>query len=126
MLFTLALMAASAAECFKLLAAEFDECEVITEMCRAGFFRLRGVLVGTTAFQCYAGILGVRLPATWLSGLIASASAGSRRRGAIIPIHIPADVQAVEIVVCDVAVFWDDAHADFLRQDIEKLKKNCR
>jgi hypothetical protein len=27
-----------------------------------GFFRLRGVLVGTAAFQCYAGILGVIYP----------------------------------------------------------------
>jgi hypothetical protein len=29
---------------------------------RAGLFRLRGVLVGTVAFQAYAGYLGVRLP----------------------------------------------------------------
>jgi len=29
---------------------------------RAGFFRLRGVLVGTVAFHVYAAILGVRLP----------------------------------------------------------------
>ncbi len=28
-----------------------------------GFFRLRGVLIGTAAFQTYAGLLGVRLPA---------------------------------------------------------------
>lgn len=28
----------------------------------AGFFRLRGVLVGTVAFQCYSAALGVRLP----------------------------------------------------------------
>ena len=34
---------------------------VIDAMCRAGFFRLRGVLVGSTAFQCYSGVLGVRL-----------------------------------------------------------------
>lgn len=32
----------------------------------AGMFRLRGVLVGTLAFQCYAGLLGVRLPAAHL------------------------------------------------------------
>ena len=36
--------------------------EVTEAMCRAGFFRLRGVLVGTVAYQCYAGILGHRLP----------------------------------------------------------------
>src|SRR5262245_32038207 len=29
---------------------------------KAGFFRLRGVLVGTVAYQCYSGILGARLP----------------------------------------------------------------
>ena len=33
---------------------------------QAGLFRLRGVLVGTLAFQCYAGMLGVRLPAAHL------------------------------------------------------------
>ncbi len=40
---------------------DFTSGEVVEAMCKAGFFRLRGVLVGTTAFQCYAGILGVRL-----------------------------------------------------------------
>ncbi len=30
-------------------------------MCKAGFFRLRGVLVGTLAYQAYAGPLGIRL-----------------------------------------------------------------
>ena len=34
---------------------------IIDAMGRAGFFRLRGVLVGTVAFQAYAGILGVNL-----------------------------------------------------------------
>jgi hypothetical protein len=34
---------------------------VIESLWKAGFFRLRGVLVGTTAFQTYAGILGVKL-----------------------------------------------------------------
>jgi hypothetical protein len=29
---------------------------------KAGFFRLRGVLVGTVAYQCYSGLLGARLP----------------------------------------------------------------
>jgi len=39
---------------------------VVEAMWKAGFFRLRGVLVGTIAFQAYAGPLGVRLPGTGL------------------------------------------------------------
>lgn len=35
---------------------------VVQAMWKAGFFRLRGVLVGTVAFQAYAGPLGIRLP----------------------------------------------------------------
>jgi hypothetical protein len=35
--------------------------DVVTALGAAGFFRLRGVLVGTVAFQCYAAHLGVRL-----------------------------------------------------------------
>lgn len=35
--------------------------EVIAALAQAGFFRLRGVLVGTVAFQCYAALLGVRM-----------------------------------------------------------------
>ena len=34
---------------------------VVEAMWKAGFFRLRGVLVGTLAFQTYAGALGVKL-----------------------------------------------------------------
>ncbi len=34
---------------------------VVEALWKAGFFRLRGVLVGTAAFQCYSGQLGVRL-----------------------------------------------------------------
>jgi hypothetical protein len=34
---------------------------VVQAMWKAGFFRLRGVLVGTIAFQAYAGPLGIRL-----------------------------------------------------------------
>lgn len=34
---------------------------VVEAMWKAGFFRLRGVLVGTVAFQTYAGPLGIRL-----------------------------------------------------------------
>ncbi len=37
--------------------------DIIEALGRAGFFRLRGVLVGTLAYQAYAGILGVRLGA---------------------------------------------------------------
>jgi hypothetical protein len=35
---------------------------VIETLADAGVFRLRGVLVGTVAFQTYAGLLGVKLP----------------------------------------------------------------
>lgn len=35
--------------------------DIVQALATAGFFRLRGVLVGTVAFQCYAAILGVRL-----------------------------------------------------------------
>jgi hypothetical protein len=36
--------------------------DIVEAMGNAGIFRLRGVLVGTVAFQTYAGLLGVRLP----------------------------------------------------------------
>jgi hypothetical protein len=36
--------------------------DVVSSLADAGLFRLRGVLVGTVAFGCYAGLLGVRLP----------------------------------------------------------------
>ncbi|CAX23061.1 protein of unknown function [Methylorubrum extorquens DM4] len=39
---------------------------VVQAMASAGLFRLRGVLVGTVAFQCYPGLLGVRFPSTAL------------------------------------------------------------
>jgi hypothetical protein len=35
---------------------------VVQAIADAGFFRLRGVLVGTVAFQCYSAALGMRLP----------------------------------------------------------------
>lgn len=38
--------------------------DIVEALYRAGFFRLRGVLVGTVAFQGYAGLLGVRLEST--------------------------------------------------------------
>jgi hypothetical protein len=34
---------------------------IVEAMWKAGFFRLRGVLVGTVAFQAYAGLLGIKL-----------------------------------------------------------------
>lgn len=40
--------------------------DVVEVLARAGLFRLRGVLVGTVAFQAYAGHLGVRLPSAAL------------------------------------------------------------
>jgi hypothetical protein len=37
--------------------------DVVEALWKAGIFRLRGVLVGTLAYQTFAGLLGVRLPA---------------------------------------------------------------
>ncbi len=39
---------------------------VVEALAKAGFFRVRGVLIGTTAYQCYAGVLGVKLGLTSL------------------------------------------------------------
>lgn len=36
--------------------------DVVAALAEAGLFRLRGVLVGTVAYQIYAGYLGIRLP----------------------------------------------------------------
>lgn len=36
--------------------------KLLLALSRAGVFRLRGVLVGTHAFRCYPGLLGVNLP----------------------------------------------------------------
>lgn len=38
--------------------------DVLKAMADAGFFRMRGVLIGTLAFQTYSGILGFKLPNT--------------------------------------------------------------
>jgi len=38
--------------------------DIVEALWKAGFFRLRGVLIGTVAFQAYAGLLGVKLPGT--------------------------------------------------------------
>jgi hypothetical protein len=37
--------------------------KIVEALARAGVFRLRGVLVGTVAYQTYSAMLGVRLPA---------------------------------------------------------------
>lgn len=46
----------------RLVAPERFTGDVVEALGSAGIFRLRGVLVGTVAFQTYAGYLGVRLP----------------------------------------------------------------
>lgn len=38
--------------------------EVTKALADAGLFRLRALLVGSVAFSCYSGLLGVRLPGT--------------------------------------------------------------
>jgi hypothetical protein len=40
--------------------------DIVQALAEAGYFRLRGVLVGTVAFQCYPALLGVRLANTTL------------------------------------------------------------
>jgi len=37
--------------------------QITAALANAGLFRLRAVLIGSVAFQCYSGVLGVRLPA---------------------------------------------------------------
>lgn len=37
---------------------------IVEALWKAGFFRLRGVLVGTVAFHTYAGLLGLKLPSS--------------------------------------------------------------
>jgi len=38
--------------------------DVLAALAEAGVFRLRAVVIGSVAFQCYPGLLGVRLPAS--------------------------------------------------------------
>ena len=40
--------------------------EVVAGLARAGIFRLRSILVGTLAYQCYPAILGMKLPGALL------------------------------------------------------------
>ena len=45
-----------------LIAADHFTGDVVQALAKAGLFRLRGVLIGTVAFQCYSAYLGIRLP----------------------------------------------------------------
>ena len=45
-----------------LPAADAQTGKVLLALSKAGVFRLRGVLVGTHAFRCYAALLGVEIP----------------------------------------------------------------
>ncbi|WP_187182047.1 GSU2403 family nucleotidyltransferase fold protein [Rhizobium sp. WL3] len=45
-----------------LIAADRFTGDVIQALAKAGLFRLRGILIGTVAFQCYSAYLGIRLP----------------------------------------------------------------
>lgn len=49
-----------------LPAADATTGKVVEAIWKAGFFRLRGVLVGTVAYQAYAGLLGAKLTGTAL------------------------------------------------------------
>lgn len=45
-----------------MIAADRMSGDIVEALAAGGLFRLRAVLIGTVAFQTYAGILGVRLP----------------------------------------------------------------
>jgi hypothetical protein len=45
-----------------MIAPDAMSGDIVEALAAGGLFRLRGVLIGTVAFQCYSGILGVRLP----------------------------------------------------------------
>lgn len=46
-----------------MIAPDTMSGNIVEALAGGGLFRLRGVLIGTVAFQTYAGLLGVRLPA---------------------------------------------------------------
>ena len=46
-----------------MIAPDTMSGNIVEALAVGGLFRLRGVLIGTVAFQTYAGLLGVRLPA---------------------------------------------------------------
>lgn len=45
-----------------MIAPDAISGDIVEALADGGLFRLRGVLIGTVAFQCYSGLLGVRLP----------------------------------------------------------------
>lgn len=45
-----------------MIAPDSMSGDIVEALAEGGLFRLRGVLIGTVAFQCYSGLLGVRLP----------------------------------------------------------------
>ncbi|MGC4409976.1 hypothetical protein D4A92_22555 (plasmid) [Rhizobium rosettiformans] len=45
-----------------MIAPDAMSGDIVGALAEAGLFRLRGVLIGTVAFQCYSGLLGIRLP----------------------------------------------------------------
>ncbi|MBB6219466.1 hypothetical protein GGE66_000410 [Rhizobium leguminosarum] len=45
-----------------MIAPDAMSGDIVEALADGGLFRLRGVLIGTVAFQCYSGMLGVRLP----------------------------------------------------------------
>jgi hypothetical protein len=49
-----------------MIAPDVTSGDIVEALAAGGLFRLRSVLIGTLAFQTYAGILGVRLPAAAL------------------------------------------------------------
>lgn len=44
-----------------MIAPDAMSGDIVEALADGGLFRLRGVLIGTVAFQCYSGLLGVRL-----------------------------------------------------------------
>lgn len=45
-----------------MIAPDAMSGDIVAALADGGLFRLRAVLIGTVAFQCYSGLLGVRLP----------------------------------------------------------------
>lgn len=45
-----------------MIAPDAMSGDIVAALADGGLFRLRAVVIGTVAFQCYSGLLGVRLP----------------------------------------------------------------
>lgn len=45
-----------------MIASDAMSGDIVEVLADGGLFRLRDVLIGTVAFQCYSRLLGVRLP----------------------------------------------------------------